>query len=340
MSDTNPVIQWRLEKKITSTDDSVLVVYLSTKDIPIEQTYDKPFLFAYALREEMRAMEPYESVDIIIDSRGGDFKSAVGIYDALRRVPRYKPLRTWIKNASSAATIFLGLRGPTYISPDGQIYIHRGEQTKYENGKEVSRSRDGIMVDAAGEYLITEYQRAMRRNLSRSEYRKRKNLPKVWTAGEKTFSAEEARDAGLVQETMSKQVFERQGYSLLDVRRGLRRFKRKRLAIAATLILLAAGIGAGVGIMGYYGQRGKQVITHGKIISKQYSPAYETVKTVNILLNNGVTSTVENVKVPEKWSITVEDINGNRETWKISEEQYNKLGVGMYVNRRKEGKDD
>lgn len=194
------------------------------------------------------------------------------------------------------------------------------------------------MVDAAGEYLIAEYQKAMRRNLSRSEYRKRKNLPKVWTAGEKTFSAEEARDAGLVQETMSKQVFERQGYSLLDVRRVLRRFKRKRLAIAAALILLAMGIGAGIGISGYYGDRNPQKITHGKVISKQYAPAYETVKTVNMPLNNGGTSTVENVIVPEKWSITVEDINGNRETWKISEEQYNKLGVGMYVNRKgKEG---
>lgn len=327
MEKTTPILRWNLEKK-----GDTLQVLIRTEDVPEEKCLPQSFLYKYKMQEEMRALEPWEDVEIYINSRGGDFRSAMGIYDALRAVKPWFPMRTLIcGTCASAATLLLGLRGPKYITPEGRIFIHIGTgKTIQEDGTE-KETKETPAVGAAFEILDDVYRRAMRSNLGRRAARRRKHLPAVWAAEEKEFLAEDAVREGLVRDVLNKKSFENRIITERDKKLARESWKRRGCLASAIAICGALIIAFQTTWQVKEDWKNRPRIESGTVVDMKYYPAVE-VEHLDIRYGWNV-KTGPAVRT-EGWLVTVEADDGRKEVWKVSEETFNRLEIGKRVRRK------
>lgn len=323
-----PVLEWKAWK----SKDHTLRIHISTGETD-RDTQMRSYHYQYQLENDIAMLEPFERVQIYVDSRGGDSKSAMGIIAALAKIPRRIPMRILIKGqCASAATFVLGLRGECYIVPSGTITVHRGTitHTDPETGEE-TESRDGIGIDSITQALEETYRNRMRRNLKWREYRTKRELPGVWMAisGDTTFTAEQAVKMGLADGVMTAEDFEK---SKPDCKAA-----RKRLALRFSAVLAVACM-----ILGFMGwqaytrqERANHPIhlTEGTVIRKEYWPEAQTNLLVGMSGSNGMYQDAIPVQRREQWRLWVEN-DGITQQWIVSEETYNRVEVGQKVKRK------
>ena len=332
----NPILTWTMEKD----RDGILRIRLKTTDKPMDQCFDKSYLYKYSMRDDLRKMEPYEEVRVYINSRGGDFRSFQGVYDALNGIRPWIPVRTLIEGeCCSAATIFLGLRGHVYITPTGRIMIHKGSQTVYdEEGNAIEVKADGIMIDAAGELLAGSHRRAMRRNLGLIDYMKHRSMPRVWNAMHlQYFTPEEALELGLVRGIINAKGFEN-GLLALGERDKILAHRMKISAWTAVMIVLCILCGTCVGAWQYHEEKvNRKRIYSGTVIGNQFYPAATVMKEFRTQGMAGISQSAVPMTRGDKYTILVE-ADGEREVWVVSEDVYNRVEIGKKV-RRSQGRE-
>lgn len=329
---TMPILRWDLEKQ-----GDTLKVRIRTEDLPEEKCLPKSFLYQYKMQEEMRALEPYDDVEIYINSRGGDFRSATGIYDALRAVRPWIPMRTLIcGTCASAATLLLGLRGPKYITPEGRIFIHIGTGTTVQEDGTETETKETPAVGAAFEILDDVYRRDMRSNMGRRAARRRKHLPAVWAAEEKEFLAEDAVREGLVRDVLNRKSFENGIITERDRKQAREAWKRRGFWASFVAVAGALIIALQTTWQVKDDWKNRPRVESGTVVEMKYIPAFEVESLDFRAANGNLTRTPPMIRT-EGWLVTVEADDGRREVWKVNEETYNRLEVGKRVRRKVKG---
>lgn len=154
--------------------------------------------YAKQYRDGLERLMPFTRLDLVIDSSGGLVESACGLLDALEDLDR--PVRVLIDGVCySAATLVAVCAKETCITPGSRIMIHTPRLASYKKA-------EGIWspVTKLGNL-------ATARTFSQAYHDKTgqpRQLIKEWMKAERTFTAQEAVDAGFCDRIMNRWEWE------------------------------------------------------------------------------------------------------------------------------------
>lgn len=161
-------------------------------------------------RRQLDAAGEFNEIRIHINSAGGNVNSALGMLEALdaviRRNPKM-PVSTLIEgNCSSAATMFLGVKGKTWITPGSGIKVHRSRVEKYEKKNGVwTRISETFGKDWSDNMMLVAWRMSIKSNGKRAS----RKQAREWMDSGKRFTAEEAVEAGLCTGIATRTEFDR-----------------------------------------------------------------------------------------------------------------------------------
>lgn len=179
----------------------------------VEKPPDKLLKDAYGYekknREILKAAEPFDRLDLVIDSSGGYVASAAGMAAAIEEAVKGKnrSIRILIDGqCSSAATMIaygLPFKGiPVYITPRSHILVHLPKSGVYEKTGSDWKYLQRMAKLVTTNHLIAIYKDRTRR--PRAEIRQ-------WMKDSKTFTAGEAVMAGLADAITTLAAFQKGG---------------------------------------------------------------------------------------------------------------------------------
>ena len=200
-------LKWEIRK---TQDGGIRIIVTSADKMPNQILRDMRAYYNKYRKHLDRAGE-YNSIRIHVNSPGGNVNGALGMLEALDEVGRRHPdmpVATLIEgNCNSAATMFLGVRGPTYITPGSGITVHRARMVTYRRKKPGlwEKIRETFGRGWSDNLMAVTYRTACKSN-GKKVTRKQVN---EWMDNGRRFTAEEAVEVGLCAGIMTRTEFDR-----------------------------------------------------------------------------------------------------------------------------------
>lgn len=198
-----------LKMELRKRSDGVLRAIITSVDKPIRQMLLNRREYYEKARAYLKKAGSFDQIWVEIDSQGGSIDSASGIVAALCQ--QTEPMRILIDGSChSAATLFLELPAPVYMTERSSIYVHSPSRQRYQRQKDgsyklVATEKFGMKIAKA--YFVETF----RLRTNRTKHKTRKKIIREWIENGQRWKADQALEAGLCDGVMTRTEFEKGG---------------------------------------------------------------------------------------------------------------------------------